>query len=156
DLCRRRHRGLSKCTASNFSRQGNSEAHERGEPRHHFAVELRRMRSRAASSALSLRGGDRSVGRSRTIGAKMVIPKSGLGVEPTGSTPNAIKLALLGTMGGTHIGGSLTRGAAKLGIKSILFDAEQAAAGPRLLRSLSWHLDDRRPLHLNRFSNELV
>jgi spore maturation protein CgeB len=59
-------------------------------------------------------------------------------------------------MGGTHIGGSLARGAAKLGIKSIFFDAEQAAAGPRLLRSLSWHLGDRRPLHLNRFSNELV
>ena len=38
---------------------------------------------------------------------------------------------------------------ANLGITSILFDAEHAAAGPRLLRSLSWHLADRRPLHLD-------
>src|SRR6516225_1661579 len=72
------------------------------------------------------------------------------------SAPYAVKLALLGTMGGTHIGGSFARGATKLGIESILFDAEQAAAGLRLLRSLSWHLGDRRPLHLNRFSIELV
>ena len=67
-----------------------------------------------------------------------------------------MKLALLGTLGGTHIGGSFARGAAKLGIKSIWFDADKASAGPRLLRSLSWHLADRRPLHLNQFSNELV
>jgi spore maturation protein CgeB len=70
--------------------------------------------------------------------------------------PVAVKLALLGTMGGTHIGGSFARGAAKLGIESIWFDADQSWAGPRLLRSLSWHLGDRRPLHLNRFSNEVV
>jgi len=68
----------------------------------------------------------------------------------------AVKLALVGTMGGTHIGGSLVRGAARLGIQTILFDADRAAAAPRLLRSLSWHLGDRRPLHLKRFSNELV
>jgi spore maturation protein CgeB len=86
----------------------------------------------------------------------MRIIKSSLDVEPTASAPFAVKLALLGTMGGTHIGGSFARGAQKLGIKLILFDAEQAAAGPRLLRSLSWHLGDRRPLHLDRFSNELV
>jgi spore maturation protein CgeB len=65
-------------------------------------------------------------------------------------------LALLGTLGGTHIGGSFARGASKLGIESIWFDADKASAGSRLLRSLSWHLADRRPLHLNQFSNELV
>src|SRR6476469_934257 len=77
-------------------------------------------------------------------------------LEATTSAPNVVKLALLGTMGGTHVGGSLARSAVKLGIKSIVFDAEQAAAAPRLLRSLYWHLGDRRPLYLNRFSNDLV
>jgi spore maturation protein CgeB len=67
-----------------------------------------------------------------------------------------VKLALLGTLGGTHIGGSFARGAARLGIQSIWFDADKASAGPRLLRSLSWHLADRRPLHLHRFEKELV
>jgi spore maturation protein CgeB len=86
----------------------------------------------------------------------MVITEPSLSVAPTEPAPNAVKLALLGTLHGTHVGGSIARGAAKLGIKSILFNAEHAAVGPRLLRSLSWHLGDRRPLHLNRFSNELV
>ena len=86
----------------------------------------------------------------------MLITKPNLGLEVTASAPFAVKLALLGTLGGTHIGGSFARGAAKLGIESIWFDADKASAGPRLLRSLSWHLADRRPLHLNRFSNELV
>src|SRR5262249_44795730 len=39
---------------------------------------------------------------------------------------------------------------------SIWFDVDKASAAPRLLRSLSWHLADRRPLHLNQFSKELV
>jgi spore maturation protein CgeB len=85
----------------------------------------------------------------------MVITEPSLSVLPTEPVPNA-ELALLGMFDGTHIGRSFARGAANLGIKSILFDAEQAAAGPRLLRSLSWHLGDRRPLHLDRFSNLLV
>src|SRR5262245_39102219 len=79
-----------------------------------------------------------------------------LGVEGTASVPFAVKLAVLGMSGGTHIGGSFARGAAKLGIESIWFDADKASAGPRLLRSLSWHLGDRRPLYLNQFSTELV
>jgi hypothetical protein len=82
--------------------------------------------------------------------------KPSLGAGPIEPAPSAVSLALLGTLHGTHVGGSLARGAAKLGIKSILFDAEQAAAGPRLLRLLFWHFGDQRPLYLNRFSNELV
>ena len=70
--------------------------------------------------------------------------------------PPAVKLALLGLPSGSHVGASLSRGAAKLGIRSIWFDASKAFAGPRLLRSMSWHLADHRPLHLNRFSKELV
>ena len=113
----------------------------------------------AGLQAALVRGGDEGTGQpgcSRYDRRQMVIAKPIFDVGPTEPVPNAVKLALLGTLHGTHIGGSIARGAAKLGIKSILFDAEQAAAGPRLLRSLSWHLGDRRPLHLNRFSNELV
>jgi spore maturation protein CgeB len=67
-----------------------------------------------------------------------------------------MKLALVGTLDGTHVGGSFARSAGKLGIESIWFDAEKASAGPRLLRSLSWHLADRRPMYLGRFEKELV
>jgi len=86
----------------------------------------------------------------------MVIAKPIFDVGPTELSPNAVKLALLGTLGGTHIGGSFARGAAKMGIESICFEANQASAGPRLLRSLFWHLGDRRPLRLDRFSNWVV
>ena len=67
-----------------------------------------------------------------------------------------MKVALVGRLGGTHIGGSFARGAAKLGIDLIWFDADKASPGPRLLRSLSWHLADRRPMYLRRFEEELI
>jgi spore maturation protein CgeB len=67
-----------------------------------------------------------------------------------------VKVALVGKLGGTHVGGSFARGAAKLGIELIWFDADKASAGPRLLRSLSWHLADRRPMHLRRFEEEAI
>src|SRR5262249_30248542 len=78
------------------------------------------------------------------------------GLKMTAPATFAVKLALLGISGGTHIGGSFARGAAKLGIESIYFDADKAFSGPWLLRLLSWHLADRRPFHLNQFSNALV
>jgi spore maturation protein CgeB len=86
----------------------------------------------------------------------MLTIKPNPGPHVTASTSRAVKLALLGTSGGTHIGGSFARGATKLGLKSIWFDADKALAASRLLRSLSWHLADRRPLHLRRFEQELV
>jgi spore maturation protein CgeB len=86
----------------------------------------------------------------------MLITKPNLGLEVTAPAPFAVKLALLGTSGGTHIGGSFARGAAKLGIASIYFDAQKAWAGPWPLRLLSWHLADRRPFYLKQFSNALV
>ena len=84
----------------------------------------------------------------------MLITKLNLGLEMT--APFGLKLALLGTSGGTHIGGSFVRAAAKLGIEAIYFDADKAWTAPWPLRSLSWHLADRRPFHLNQFSNALV
>jgi spore maturation protein CgeB len=86
----------------------------------------------------------------------MLITKSNLERESTASAPTAARLALLGAASGTHIGGSLARSAAKLGIKSMWFDADKASDGSRLLRSLSWHFADRRPTHLERFSNQIV
>jgi spore maturation protein CgeB len=86
----------------------------------------------------------------------MLITKRDLGAKATEPTPGDLKMAVLGAMGGTHIGGSFVRGAAKMGIESIWFDANQASTGPRLLRSLFWRLGDRRPLHLDRFSNSVV
>jgi spore maturation protein CgeB len=85
-----------------------------------------------------------------------MLSPSNLDVEVTAPVPFAVRLALLGTLGGTHIGGSFGRGAAKLGIETIWFDANKASAGPRMLHSLCWHLADRRPLHLSQFSNALV
>src|SRR5262245_29744 len=86
----------------------------------------------------------------------MSFTQPNLGLEVTAPAPFAVKLALLGTLGGTHIGGSFARSAAKLGIESIWFDADKASADLRLLRSLSWHLADRRPLYLHRFEKELI
>jgi spore maturation protein CgeB len=86
----------------------------------------------------------------------MLIAKSKLERESTASALTGARLALLGAAGGTHIGGSLARSAAKLGIRSIWFDADKASDGSRLLRSLSWHFADGRPIHLDRFSKQIV
>jgi spore maturation protein CgeB len=86
----------------------------------------------------------------------MLIAKPSLSVSGDRSAPFAAKLALLGKSSGTHIGGSLARAATKLGIQSIWLDADKASSGPRLLRSLFWHLGGRRPLYLNQFSYELL
>ena len=87
----------------------------------------------------------------------MLISKPNLCLEVTASAPLAVKLALLGTLGGTHIGGSFARGAAKLGIKSIWFDADTGRGWFRGCCARCpgiWRTGGR--LHLNRFSNELV
>src|SRR5262245_13114080 len=85
---------------------------------------------------------------------RQMLTKPNVGFEVTASAH--MKLAVLGKMGGTHVGGSFARSAAKLGIESIWFDADNASTSHRLLRSLSWHLADRRPLYLRRFERELV
>ena len=61
--------GLGKRSTFSSRRQGDPDAHERRESRHHLALELRRMRGRAASSARSVaEWGPVRLGRSRTIG----------------------------------------------------------------------------------------
>lgn len=68
----------------------------------------------------------------------------------------ATRLGLLGAAGGAHIGGSLARGAEKLGIKPIWFDADRAFDGSRILQSFVWHFADRRPIRLSRYANQIV
>jgi spore maturation protein CgeB len=63
-----------------------------------------------------------------------------------------IKLAVVGSLDGSHVGGSLARAAARLGVDTVVFDSAEAAKGNRYLHALSWRLADRRPLQLGRFS----
>ncbi len=73
------------------------------------------------------------------------------------STSAPLNLAILGVGGGTHVGGSLARGAKKLGLDPIWFDAEDAWRAPRLLQSFFWHFaGGRRPAHLRQYANRLV
>jgi hypothetical protein len=65
------------------------------------------------------------------------------------------KLAIVGGFGGTHIGGSLARAAAELGLNAITFDIADARRGPRLLRALVWRASHR-PLYLAQFSAGVV
>lgn len=67
-----------------------------------------------------------------------------------------MKLALLGILGGTHLGGSFASAAKNLGINTSCIDASKAFDGPRLLRRLSWRFAGRRPPRLRKFSEEVV
>jgi spore maturation protein CgeB len=66
------------------------------------------------------------------------------------------KLAIVGAFEGAHLGASLARAAASLGLETIVFDTAGAAGGNRYFRALCWHLADRRPPHLGRFSARIV
>ena len=69
---------------------------------------------------------------------------------------SAMKLALVGHSGGSHLGGSFARAAADLEIGYIFFDMSEAYRGPQIARALSWRLAGRRPLRLRRFSAMVV
>lgn len=66
------------------------------------------------------------------------------------------RLAIVGSFGGAHTGGSLFRAAAQLGIETVCFDVGNAYAGRRLLDATSWHLFGRRPWRLHRYAAEVV
>ena len=66
-----------------------------------------------------------------------------------------MKLAIVGNSGGTNIGASLQRAAAKQGHEVDFFDALEASRGPRWLRALAWRLG-RKPLRLASFSSEVA
>ena len=67
-----------------------------------------------------------------------------------------MKLAIVGAFGGTHLGGSLSRAAASLGIEAITFNVADASCGNRFLSAFRWRVVDRRPLWMNRFSQNVV
>lgn len=56
----------------------------------------------------------------------------------------------------TNVARSLHEAASTLGITSELVDTLPAFAGPKLLRSLNWRFNDRRPVRLDAFSNFVV
>lgn len=66
------------------------------------------------------------------------------------------KLAIVGNSGGTNIGESLRRAGVAAGHSMLFFDANEAGKGPRLLRSLRWHLMDHRPLRLESVSENVI
>jgi spore maturation protein CgeB len=67
-----------------------------------------------------------------------------------------LALAIVGNTGGTNVGDSLRRAAISSGHQVLFFDSYDAIRGNRLLRDLSWHLLNRRPLRLAQFSAEVV
>lgn len=64
-------------------------------------------------------------------------------------------VAIVGGFDGTHVGGSLERAAAYLGIDVAKFDVREAN-GNRILRAALWRLGDRRPSGMRRFSSSVV
>lgn len=69
---------------------------------------------------------------------------------------DCISIAIVGNAGGPNVGESLRRAALAAGYRVQFFDSSRAAAGPRLLRSLNWHLAGRRLPRLKQVSTEIV
>jgi hypothetical protein len=67
-----------------------------------------------------------------------------------------MKLAIVGSFGGTHLGGSLFRAAERLGIETVRFDAGEAERGGRLAKAIRWRFADRRPAGLRRFGERVA
>jgi spore maturation protein CgeB len=65
-------------------------------------------------------------------------------------------LAIVGAFEGTHIGASLARAAARLGMTVTRFDTEGAMRANRLLRAALWRFGGHRPARLGAFSAEVV
>lgn len=77
----------------------------------------------------------------------------------TGAAPAARKLfsrlAIVGSFEGTHVGGSLSRAATRLGIDTAIFDVGDAG-GNRILRAVLWRFGDRRAPRMHGFSKSIV
>jgi hypothetical protein len=69
----------------------------------------------------------------------------------TGSQEKRSTLAIVGNAGGTNVGESLRRAALALGYQTLFFDCYAAWRGNRILRSISWRFNDKRPLRLEEF-----
>ena len=71
-------------------------------------------------------------------------------------TARGVKVAIVGALDGTHIGGSLARAAAQLKLEAIVFDVADASSANRYRRALYWRFAGRRPIHLGRFSAQVI
>ena len=89
------------------------------------------------------------------LGTPPAAPSLAAGRLPVPQAERA-EVVIVGTAGGTHVGGSLLRAANRLGCRATLLDVERAYRGPALLRALVWRLGGHRPLGLNRFANHVV
>lgn len=69
---------------------------------------------------------------------------------------NCKRIAIVGGIGGTHIGGSLDRAAKQLGLEVLSFDVSKAFRANRLRKLASWHLFGHRPPLLKAFSEMVV
>jgi hypothetical protein len=69
---------------------------------------------------------------------------------------DAPRLAIVGSFGGTHVGGSLKRAADRLGVEAACFDVGEAMSPNRILQSLAWRIADRRPVHMRSFARRLL
>lgn len=65
------------------------------------------------------------------------------------------ELLIVGSDGGTHIGASFARAAARQGMPYTLFDAADAYRGSRTLQWIMWRTG-RRPVQLKRFAESVV
>ena len=67
-----------------------------------------------------------------------------------------VKLLIVGGVGGTHVGESFLRAAKKMDIEGRILDYSLAYRAAIWRRRISWHLMGHRPVHLNRFSRQVV
>jgi spore maturation protein CgeB len=67
-----------------------------------------------------------------------------------------MKLLIVGDRGGTNIGGSLERAAIRSGLGVRVLEVQEAWGGPRLVRSLHWHLRDKKPNCFAQFNDRLI
>jgi hypothetical protein len=65
-------------------------------------------------------------------------------------------MAIVGALGGSHLGGSLSRAAEQMGLKPFFFDVAEAYGTSRILRSLSWRFAGHRPPMLSSFSRYIA
>lgn len=67
-----------------------------------------------------------------------------------------VRVLVVGSTGGSHIGGSLFRAGAELGIEMAFLDVDEAWHLGTTLQRLFWHGLGRRPIHLKRFSESVL
>lgn len=65
-------------------------------------------------------------------------------------------MAIVGALGGSHLGGSFSRAAEQIGLKRFFFDVAEAYGTSRILRSLSWRFAGHRPPMLSSFSRYIA